>query len=278
MCLRNRDGSFATRAARERTLDMCARQLKDMGFRQMRAQSLKPKHVEALVRGWQAEGIAPGTLKNRMAHLRWWAEKAGRQSVIPGENAALGIPERSFRSEEGKQIALDADKLVTIQDERVKISLLLQSEFGLRREESIKFQPGYAIRGDELHLKASWTKGGLARAVPIRTADQRWVLEQAKDVAGKDSLIPPERTYAQHLKVYEGELRKAGISRAHGLRHGYAQRRYEALTGWKCPHAGGPKSKDLTPEQKAIDREARMAVSAELGHGREEITAVYLGR
>ena len=114
--------------------------------------------------------------------------------------------------------------------------------------------------------------------MPIRTADQRWVLEQAKDVAGKDSLIPPERTYAQHLKVYEGELRKAGISRAHGLRHGYAQRRYEALTGWKCPHAGGPKSKDQTPEQKAIDREARMAVSAELGHGREEITAVYLGR
>ena len=134
MCLRNRDGSFATRAARERTLDMCARQLKDMGFRQMRAQSLKPKHVEALVRGWQAEGIAPGTLKNRMAHLRWWAEKAGRQSVIPGENAALGIPERSFRSEEGKQIALDADKLVTIQDERVKISELLQSEFGRRGE------------------------------------------------------------------------------------------------------------------------------------------------
>jgi hypothetical protein len=42
--------------------------------------------------------------------------------------------------------------------------------------------------------------------------------------------------------------------------------------------AGGPKSKELSPEQKAIDREARMAVNAELGHAREEITAVYLGR
>ena len=281
MCLRNRDGSFATRAARERTLDMCARQLKDMGFRQMRAQSIKPKHVEALVRGWQAEGIAAGTLKNRLAHLRWWAEKVGRQSVIPGENATLGIPERSFSSAEGKQLALDADKLVTIQDERVKISLLLQDQFGLRREESLKFQPNYAIRRDSpdtLHLKASWTKGGLARTVPIRTADQRWVLEQAKNIAGKGSLIPAERTYAQHLKVYEGELRKAGISRAHGLRHGYAQRRYQELAGWPCPHAGGPKSKELSPEQKTLDREARLAVSAEMGHAREEITAVYLGR
>jgi hypothetical protein len=204
MCLRNRDGSFATRAARERTLDMCARQLNDMGYRQMRAQSLKPKHVEALANRWQAEGLAAGTLKNRMAHLRWWAGKVGRESVIPGDNARLGVPERSYVSGQGKQLALDVDKLVSIQDERVKLSLLLQDQFGLRREESIKFQPSYAIRGDELHLKASWTKGGLARAVPIRTAGQRWVLEQAKDVAGKGSLIPPERTYAQHLKVYEG--------------------------------------------------------------------------
>jgi integrase len=156
--------------------------------------------------------------------------------------------------------------------------LLLQAEFGLRREESIKFQPGYAIRGDELHLKPSWTKGGRARTVPIRTADQRWVLEQVKNLAGKGSMIPPELTYVQQLKIYEAALQKAGISRAHGLRHTYAQRRYEELTGWKAPHAGGPKASELTPDQKAKDHAARLVVSAELGHGREEITAVYLGR
>ncbi len=216
-----------------------------------------------------------------MAYLRWWAEKVGREAVIPKENASLGIPERSLTSTEGKQLALDADKLVLIEDERIKLSLLLQDQFGLRREESLKFQPNYAIRRDSpdtLHLKASWTKGGLARTVPIRTADQRWVLEQAANIAGKGSLIPPERSYVQQVRVYEGELRKAGISRAHGLRHGYAQRRYEELTGWKCPHAGGPKSKELPPGQKAADREARLAISAEMGHAREEITAVYLGR
>ena len=278
MCLRNRDGSFSTRAARERALDLCARQLKGLGYGQMRAQSLKPKHVEALVGLWTAEGVAAGTLKNRLAYLRWWAEKVGRESVIPRENASLGIPERSLMSAEGKQLALDVDKLVAIQDERVKLSLLLQAEFGLRREESIKFQPGYAIRGAVLHLKASWTKGGLAREIPIRTADQRWVLEQVKNLAGKGSLIPEERTYVQQVKVYEGELRKAGISRAHGLRHTYAQRRSEDLAGWKCPHAGGPKSRDLTPEQRATDRAVRLAISAEMGHAREEITAVYLGR
>jgi hypothetical protein len=94
----------------------------------------------------------------------------------------------------------------------------------------------------------------------------------------RGSLIPPGRTYAEHLKAYEGALAAAGISKAHGLRHAYAQRRYEEITGWKAPHAGGPGSKDLSLAQKAADREARLAVSAELGHGREEIAAVYLGR
>jgi integrase len=129
-----------------------------------------------------------------------------------------------------------------------------------------------------LHLKPAWTKGGRAREIPIRTENQRWVLEQVKSLAGKGSLIPPELTYVRQLKIYEAALGKAGISRAHGLRHAYAQRRYEELAGWKAPHAGGPKASELTPDQKAQDRAARLAVSGELGHGREEITAVYLGR
>jgi len=278
LCKRNRDGSFSTRAARERILDLAARELAALGYVDMRARSLKPKHVEALVGHWQGKGLSVSTVKNRLAGLRWWAEKVGKPSVVPADNERLGVPDRVYAGSSGKQLALDVDKLVAIEDERVKLSLLLQAEFGLRREESIKFQPGYAIRGDTLHLKPSWTKGGRARTIPVRTEDQRWVLEQVKSLAGKGSLIPPERTYVEHLKIYESALQKAGISRAHGLRHAYAQRRYEELTGWKAPHAGGPKAADLTPEQKILDREARLAVSAELGHGREEITAVYLGR
>jgi integrase len=278
LCKRNRDGSFSTQAARERMLDLSARQLADLGYKDMRAQSLKPKHVDALVSRWLGEGLSASTVKNRLSGLRWWAEKVGKPSVVPADNERLGVPDRVYASSIGKQLALDVDKLVLIEDERVKLSLLLQAEFGLRREESIKFQPGYAIRGDMLHLKPAWTKGGRARDIPIRTENQRWVLEQVKSLAGKGSMIPPDLTYVQQLKLYEAALQKAGISRAHGLRHAYAQRRYEELTGWRPPHAGGPKAAELAPEQKAQDRAARLAVSGELGHGREEITAVYLGR
>ena len=52
------------------------------------------------------------------------------------------------------------------------MSLKLQAAFGLRREESIKIRPEWADRGDRLALKASWTKGGREREIPIRTAEQ----------------------------------------------------------------------------------------------------------
>ena len=37
-------------------------------------------------------------------------------------------------------------------------------------------------------------------------------------------------------------------------------------------------AKELPVEQKRIDKKARMTISAELGHGREQIVAVYIGR
>jgi len=74
LCSRNRDGSFATQHDRERILTLIANQLREMGFVNMHVQSLKPKHVDKLVERWTAEGLSAGTLKNRMATLRWWAE------------------------------------------------------------------------------------------------------------------------------------------------------------------------------------------------------------
>ena len=58
----------------------------------------------------------------------------------------------------------------------------------------------------------------------------------------------------------------------------YAQSRYEELTGWKATAAGGPVSKALSPGQKVMDRQARRTISQELGHIREQISSVYLGR
>jgi integrase len=160
-----------------------ARQLREAGFRQMHASSLKGKHIEVLLQRWQAEGLSARTLKNRLAHLRWWAEKIGKAGILPADNTKLGIPEHPAVSQENKAKEL-GNGLDEITDAYVRMSLKLQAAFGLRREESIKFQPGYADRNDHIAIKGSWAKGGRERTIPITTPEQRAVLDEAHRLAG----------------------------------------------------------------------------------------------
>ena len=279
LCKRNRDGSFSTQARRAQELDLCARQLHEMGYTRFKdPHKLKGRHVKGLVERWQTQGLSVGTVKSRMASLRWWAEKVGRKSVVNPHNSSYGIGERQYVTNESKAVNLNMGDLSRISDERIRASLELQRVFGLRREECLKFQPQFADRGDKLVLKASWCKGGREREIEIRTQEQREAVDQAHRLAGKGSMIPSERSYIEQVKIYERQTAKAGLHKLHGLRHAYAQRRYEELTGWAAPAADGPTSVDLTPEQKALDQEARMQISRELGHDREQVTAVYLGR
>jgi len=277
LCRHYREGSFGTRAQRERELTLMANQLHELGYRGMNSRSLRPKHVEALVGHWLKTGVATGTIKNRMATFRWWARKVNRQNVVARSNHHYGIPNRVFVTDGSKAKSVSEADLTKVRDEHVRMSLELQQAFGLRREEAIKFIPAYADQGDHLVLKPSWTKGGKARVLPIRTEDQREVLDRAHRLAGKGSLIPSSRNYRQQLRIYEGHTLRAGLSKMHGLRHAYAQRRYEELTGWKSPAASGPPKKSLSQGQRDRDREARLIISHEMGHEREQITAVYLG-
>ena len=114
--------------------------------------------------------------------------------------------------------------------------------------------------------------------MPIRNDAQRKLLNKLRTFVRGGSLIPPDRNYVQQLHCYERQLRNAGMTKLHGLRHAYAQRRYEELTGWKAPAAGGPAAKSLTTDQRALDREARAVITSELGHNRASITRVYLGK
>jgi hypothetical protein len=82
----------------------------------------------------------------------------------------------------------------------------------------------------------------------------------------------------KQLRRYEAQCARAGLDKMHGLRHAYAQERFLELAGFACPAAGGPSREQLTPAQREADYDARVLISAELGHGREQITAAYLGR
>ncbi|MCA8340618.1 hypothetical protein [Burkholderia cepacia] len=60
-----------------------------------------------------------------------------------------------------------------------------------------------------------------------------------KATSSAGSLIRTHKSYIQQRYTYDGQCKAAGLSNMHGLRHRYAQDRYEALADWKTPAAGG---------------------------------------
>lgn len=120
------------------------------------------------------------------------------------------------------------------------------------------------------------TKGGRVREIPVN-ARGRQALNNAAVQQGNDrSMIPSDQTWAQWRG---GELRQAreivqnftggGL---HDLRAAWACERYKELTGHDAPVCG------IQRPDKAADLAARLKISAELGHGRPEVVAAYIGR
>lgn len=272
---RDHTGAHSTRADRRQILMSAANELASLGYHIASAQQLKRKHIMALTAHWQKKALDNGTIKNRVAAFRHLAVLVNKPEVIPS-NAVLKIGSR--RPQAIKNRAIMEPDLSSITQPTMRISLELQRHFGLRREESLKIKPMMADHGDHLSLLGSWCKGNRPREIPIRTEQQRYWLEEAKRCAGRydQSLIPAEKSYIRHRYLYDKALQKLGI-RSHGLRHAYAQQRYQELTGWAAPIAGGPLTKMLDAEQRQQDIQARMILTEELGHSRIAITRNYCG-
>ena len=283
LCNKFREGSHATQANRRSMLKLFTEQLAKNGYdvKTMSPKDLKGRHVNKLLEQWRQDGVSTGTIKNRMVAVRWWAEKVGNSGAVK-DNATYKIENRVYVTNENKSISLkDLDLSKT--DPNIAQSLRLQDAFGLRREESMKFQPEYALDGQKIEnakyirLKDSWTKGGRPRTIPITNEKQRQELKNAYAQAVKNggSMIPKEKSYKSHLASFESVTHALGVGQTHGLRHGYAQTRYLEMMGFDCPAVGG--SRSLTSEEIAKDKEIRMLISEELGHSRINITSVYLG-
>lgn len=283
LCNKHREGSHATQANRKAMLKMFSEQLGKLGYnvKTMSPNDLKGRHVNKLLELWRKDGVTTGTIKNRMTALRFWAEKIGNAGAVK-DNDTYKIEKRVYVTNRDKSISLKDLDLSNI-DKNIAQSLRLQDAFGLRREESMKFQPDFALDGQTIEnakyirLKKSWTKGGRPRTIPISSEKQRQELRNACAVAVKSggSMIPKEKSYKTHLSNFERVTSALGVGQTHGLRHGYAQTRYLDLMGFECPAVGG--SRFLTTDELTQDKKVRLLISEELGHSRIGVTSIYLG-
>lgn len=127
------------------------------------------------------------------------------------------------------------------------------------------------------------TKGGRAGASAPRwiavNDHVKGVLELARQIspAGSRNLIALHESYLslqqQITRPARGILHSRNLRGFHELRAAYACERYEQITQHRAPISGGQRSQ----VDRNLDREARRQISYELGHGRIDVVAAYIG-
>jgi len=182
--------------------------------------------------------------------------------------------------------------------EDIAYGIRMAETFGMRLEELTRCQCNHlkeALPTGELYIKG---KGGQVRYLPLTSGRQKKLAKELIEYAARDnrkgtdrvlfdnvrgSTAKAKKSYqnwiANHRIAFEEknreaaeafrkkaeEVKKQGLKikvdkiTAHGLRHKYAQDRY-----------------DLYLKKGFSDKRARMAVSEELGHHRLAITKIYL--
>lgn len=187
----------------------------------------------------------------------------------------------------------------SIVSERVGLLIELARNFGLRFEEASKLNAVVALKQtiNDSEIKITLgTKGGQDRVIPITSQQQVSVLKKAATIQGTaKSLIDPNLSYKKHKAICYRET-----SNFHAERHFYANERYSALikdilgidikspvlsnkpTGmrWRefIAQEAAKQGVFIHPDQaREFDREARLKLSKELGHHREEVVSRYIG-
>jgi len=276
--------SYASKNDMRVMLSKCVRDLHDLGFKISHVKGFKPKHVFKLVEHWKEENKSAATIKNYLSQLRELGKLLDDNKLVKPDNTPYNIGSRQYFPEKSKAIhEVDFSKCT---DPLIRLSMEGQYLFGLRREESIKFNLSQAlIKKDAILLAPSWTKGGIGRSIPITNQAQRdWIERVKQTVEYGQSMIYESTSYADQLHKYAYQTRYMGLRQLHGLRHAYAQRRYKELTayydpnkkGWECPFNGGPMKNELTMKQKNIDFKVRHILTRELGHSRLSVLKSYL--
>lgn len=265
----------------------------EIGYKLPEPESLREVHVKALVDYWLSKGLSAATIQNKLTHLRQFCEWIGKAGMV--RHTEYYVDEANRHRVRRTMVAKESrgwdakgiDPMAVIEtmereDKWTSLYLRLMYAFGLRLREAVHLRPAADIAVPGLTLSVrDGTKGGRQRMVPIENDFQRETLVLAAKMANAKNkrIIPLNCTLEQAYNRAQYRMSKMGLTRdalgvtAHGLRHQYAQKSYEILTGRPSPVAGGdPKKIDRDTHQQAC-----LEVMERMGHSRVDVGASYYG-
>lgn len=237
--------------------------------------------------------LAVSTAQNRLSSVnRTMAALRGDQCVtLPSPSKALGMQRTGVRQsvpqgQDRAQVKQIVDALCSHHQLRAAAIVLLARATGMRLREAILADlPRLSREANDLSRIniQDGTKGGRAGASAPRwiAVDDhvRSALEFAQQVssAGSRNLIAPHENYLdllqQVIRPARDILHDHNLKGFHELRAAYACERYEQITHHLAPVNGG----ECCQVAERFDRKARRQISYELGHGRIDVVAAYIG-
>lgn len=297
--LRTASGSFKTRHNHLREAGRFVTTLRQVGYGVQKWENLTNKHVAAVVNQWRDEKLSVATIKEYLSGVRTVANHFGNERIAP-DNRAFGLENRVYVTNQDKSVPQAVyERAVTvlkssdnIQEQRVAAQLMLQRELGLRKEESFKFNPERAHLSDGRVYISDGTKGGRERVLHTVTARAVDAIAYAKTVVSGANTMANTMTERQWNNLFYRTITAHGITKeqcgasAHGLRHAYAQERYQALSGFAAPAKFATRAAFRENAQRVagsawrkMDQDARLLLKGELGHGpdRDDVVSVYVG-
>lgn len=287
-----RIASFRTRESRGEVLYPAFAVLRQLGYKIDNVMCLRTAHVQALMARWVAEGNAASTINQRLSVLRIFAGWIGKAGLVPpvAKLGALGFDpsvagrkstaqrDKSWdRPETDKEAILAA---IEGYDLRYGLIFRLCDMFGLRKQEAVRWCPHEHDWEREIAVLVG-AKNGKERRVPFSEPAARALIERCKAaVEPKDSMSGKAlRNLKQAREHFAYVARRFGVTfsqlgiTAHGLRHGFVQRRTEEDTGAHAP----VKDPDAPWPQTPQAREARRRVMEAVGHSRPTVITGYTG-
>lgn len=256
-------------------------------YRLQKFKNVEDRHFRAYAEHLKENNEAT-TIQTDLSGIRYFHEKSGSKNKL-SENVQLDLPKRAVGKEDRSWTSEEIGKARIVAREMgrvdVEISLDLVPTFGLRIEELCRLkveQLMHAKENDQLIVQG---KGKKTRPIPVDKNQMKIIkkyLDYAK-VSGrapgdylissseKNGVLHEKRSLQNwmtfHRKKFmdenradmkeEGKKPRHETISWHGLRHSYAQRRFEEVS-------------KVSPEK------AKSVVSHDLGHGRDTVTPIYL--
>lgn len=269
----NRQGSFRTKQRYYEAMQRFCRFLAER-YRLERLANIAPKHIYAYVSYLQEQEKSASTIKTDLSAIRFFHDLIQQPRYELPANTDLLLQRRTFGEVDRSWSPAEFSRMLACALELGKEDFVTILYFGryaaLRIHECFRIDTATAAKAIKENALTIKGKGGLVRTVPLTPLlVQRLQLHLQQTPRGHKLFVPDDqqtheaiRALQAFIYLYRPHAQDKGSDRPmtfHGLRHTCAAEWYKGYV-----------QRGLSPYQ------ARKSVSKLLGHGRDDVTRIYL--